>query len=60
MRLNIRFAVRSLTVALVCALGSGPLVTDGQTVSLPTPPSSQLDRVMPVQYLAPPPSQWDP
>ena len=60
MRLNICFAVRSLTVALVCALGSGPLVTDGQTVSLPTPPSSQLDRVMPVQYLAPPPTQWDP
>ena len=52
--------VRQLTMALACAWVVGSGSAGSQTVSLPTPPSSQLDRVMPAQYLAPPPTQWDP
>ena len=60
MRPTVAILVRNLAVALLCALAWAPGMTPAQTVSLPTPPSSQLDRVMPVQYLAPPPTQWDP
>ena len=60
MRLIPGTVVRRLIMALVCASVAGSGVARGQTVSLPTPPSSQLDRVLPAQYLAPPPTQWDP
>ncbi len=50
----LRHAVWSITAVAACATAGA------QTVSLPTPPSSQLDRVIPAQYLAPPPTTWDP
>ena len=50
----LRQAVWSIAVIAACATARA------QTVSLPTPPSSQLDRVIPAQYLAPPPTTWDP
>ena len=53
-----RSAVRALALAACCAVVVPRAVA--QTVSLPSPPSSQLDRVMPAQYLAPPPAAWQP
>ena len=60
MRSTAAIVVRHLLFALLGAVVWGETSAVGQTVSLPSPPSSQLDRVMPVQYLAPPPTQWDP
>ncbi len=58
MRAPLRSAVRSLLVAAACSLPAAR--SAAQTVALPTPPSSQLDRVMAAQYIAPPPTTWEP
>ena len=52
-----------LVWCLTASLAACPRAARGQTVELPSPAESSLDRIIPTQYgapLSPPPPAWDP
>jgi hypothetical protein len=59
----VRILLPILVWCLTASLAACPRAARGQTVELPSPAESSLDRIIPTQYgapLSPPPPAWDP
>jgi hypothetical protein len=60
---GVRILIPFLVWCLAALAATCPRAARAQTVSLPSPAESSLDRIIPTQYgapLSPPPPSWDP